>query len=73
MSPFLVHNAKPGTIVSLGGVEGDFALPEEIPGKLLFITAGSGITPIMGMLRHLDRADEIRDVVILTPRARPTR
>jgi ferredoxin-NADP reductase/ferredoxin len=65
VSPFLVHNAKPGTIVSLGGVEGDFILPDEPPDKLLFITAGSGITPIMCMLRHLDRADKIRDVVIL--------
>jgi len=65
VSPFLVHQAKPGTIVSLGGVEGDFVLPDETPDKLLFITAGSGITPIMGMLRHLDRADEIKDVVIL--------
>jgi hypothetical protein len=36
VSPFLVHEAKPGTIVSLGGVEGDFVLPGKTPGKLLF-------------------------------------
>src|SRR5438105_7846166 len=65
VSPFLVHQAKPGTIVSLGGVEGDFVLPDERPERLLFITAGSGITPIMCMLRHLDRAGEIGDVVHL--------
>jgi ferredoxin-NADP reductase len=65
VSPFLVRQAKPGTIVSLGGVEGDFVLPEVPPTRLLFITAGSGITPIMCMLRDLDRANELGDVVLL--------
>ena len=65
VSPFLVHQAKPGTIVSLGGVEGDFVLPDEVPERLLFITAGSGVTPIMCMLRHLDRCDELGDVALL--------
>ena len=50
---------------ALGGVEGDFVLPEDPPKKLLFISAGSGITPIMSMLRHLDHADEMNDVVLL--------
>ena len=65
VSPFLVREAKPGTIVSLGGVEGDFVLPATPPQRLLFVTAGSGITPVMCMLRHLDRAREIGDVVML--------
>jgi ferredoxin-NADP reductase len=65
VSPCLVRTGEPGTIVSLGGVEGDFVLPEETPEKLLFISAGSGITPIMSMLRHLDGADRIGDVVVL--------
>ncbi len=65
VSPYLVRRGRPGTIVSLGGVEGDFILPEERPGKLLFISAGSGITPIMSMLRHLDHSGEVRDVVML--------
>src|SRR5436190_112267 len=63
VSPHLVQNAKPGTIVRLGGVEGTFTLPEPLPEKLLFISAGSGVTPIMSMLRSLDHRDEIRDVV----------
>ena len=45
-----------GSIVRLGGVEGAFTLPDPLPAKLLFISAGSGITPIMSMLRSLDRA-----------------
>jgi ferredoxin-NADP reductase len=65
VSPFLVRKARPGTIVSLGGVEGDFVLPDEPPAKLLFISAGSGITPIMCMLRHLDHTDAMTDVVLL--------
>ena len=65
VSPYLVCRGRPGTIVSLGGVEGEFVLPDELPGKLLFISAGSGITPIMSMLRHLDQSGELDDVVLL--------
>jgi ferredoxin-NADP reductase len=65
VSPFLVRAARPGMIVSLGGVEGDFVLGDPSPAKLLFVTAGSGITPIMCMLRHLDGTDAMPDVVLL--------
>jgi ferredoxin-NADP reductase len=65
VSPYLVRRGRPGTIVSLGGVEGDFTLPDNLPDKLLFISAGSGITPIMSMLRHLDHAGDMDDVVLL--------
>src|SRR3954454_15102452 len=65
VSPYLVRRGRPGTIVSLGGVEGDFVLPEELPDRLLFISAGSGITPIMSMLRSLEHRDELNDAVLL--------
>jgi ferredoxin-NADP reductase len=65
VSPYLVRRGRPGTIVSLGGVEGDFLLPDELPPKLLFVSAGSGITPIMSMLRHLDQSGELGDTVLL--------
>jgi ferredoxin-NADP reductase len=61
VSPYLVRHGRPGAIVSLGGVEGDFVLPDELPEKLLFISAGSGITPIMSMLRSA----ALEDVVLL--------
>ena len=51
VSPYLIRQAQPGAIVRLGGVEGTFALPDPLPEQLLFISAGSGITPIMSMLR----------------------
>ena len=71
VSPFLTREAVPGSIVRLGGVEGDFVLAEPPPQRLLFVSAGSGITPIMSMLRHVDRRDEISDVVHL--HSAPTR
>jgi stearoyl-CoA 9-desaturase NADPH oxidoreductase len=62
VSPYLVRQARPGDIVRLGGVEGTFVLPEPVPGRLLFISAGSGITPIMSMLRSLHRNEALHDV-----------
>jgi len=65
VSPYFVKRARPGEIVRLGGVEGTFNLPDPLPEKILFISAGSGITPIMSMLRSLDRRDAVDDVVHL--------
>lgn len=63
VSPYLAREARPGDIVRLGGVEGTFVLPDPAPQKLLFISAGSGITPIMSMVRSLHRSDAVGDVV----------
>lgn len=63
VSPYLVRRARPGEIVRLGGVEGTFVLPDPLPEKVLFISAGSGITPIASMLRSLVRDDAVGDVV----------
>ena len=65
VSPYLVGRAGRGTIVSLSKIEGEFVLPDPPPEKLLFVSAGSGVTPIMSMLRHLDHYDEIGDVTLL--------
>ncbi len=65
VSPYLVSEARAGAIVSLSKIEGEFVLGDPTPEKLLFISAGSGITPIMSMLRHLDHYDEVKDVVHL--------
>jgi stearoyl-CoA 9-desaturase NADPH oxidoreductase len=63
VSPFLCERVRPGTIVRLGGVEGTFTLPDPAPRRLLFISAGSGITPIMSMLRSLADRGGLQDVV----------
>lgn len=52
VSNHLVHEARPGTLVHLEQAAGDFVLaPTQT--KLLFVTAGSGVTPVIGMLRNL--------------------
>jgi ferredoxin-NADP reductase len=63
VSPFLFARVRPGTIVRLGGVEGTFVLPDPLPERLLFISAGSGITPIMSMLRSIAGEGAMKDVV----------
>jgi stearoyl-CoA 9-desaturase NADPH oxidoreductase len=49
----LVFATPRGTVVRLAPPAGEFVLPEPLPQRLLFVTAGSGVTPVMGMLRHL--------------------
>jgi stearoyl-CoA 9-desaturase NADPH oxidoreductase len=53
ISNSLFENARPGMVLGLGPAEGDFRLPLERPDRLLLISAGSGITPVMSMLRTL--------------------
>jgi ferredoxin-NADP reductase len=65
VSPYLVGQVAEGTIVRLGGVEGTFVLPDPLPESFLFISAGSGITPIMSMIRDLARRDALSDAVLL--------
>jgi stearoyl-CoA 9-desaturase NADPH oxidoreductase len=65
VSPFVNRELKPGSLVVLSDVEGQFVLPDPLPDKLLFISAGSGITPIMSMLRSLHRSGDMDDVVHL--------
>ena len=53
VSPHLFKHARPGMVVGLDGVGGDFVLPAERPRRILFVAGGSGITPVMSMLRTL--------------------
>ena len=53
VSQHLVHRVRPGQMVQLEQAEGEFTLPQPLPEKLLLVTAGSGITPVIGMLRNL--------------------
>lgn len=63
VSNYLVRRAKVGTVVQLDQATGDFVLPATTPAKVLFITGGSGITPVMGMLRNALGA--LDDVVVV--------
>jgi stearoyl-CoA 9-desaturase NADPH oxidoreductase len=72
VSQHLVHAIRPGDYLPIGIPQGDFVLPEATPVSPLFISAGSGITPIMSMLRHLIAQDRLPHVthVHYAPHAR---
>ncbi|MDQ6523154.1 ferredoxin reductase [Nocardioides sp. LHD-245] len=56
VSQHLVRGARAGQMLHLAQAEGDFVLTPPQSGrrqKLLLVTAGSGITPVIGMLRNL--------------------
>jgi stearoyl-CoA 9-desaturase NADPH oxidoreductase len=56
VSNFLVDHAEPGMVVGLSGGEGDFQLQDPRPATsagVLLIGGGSGITPLMAIIRTL--------------------
>jgi ferredoxin-NADP reductase len=65
VSGHLAHSTPVGTIVQLEPADGDFVLPSAVSGPLLMITAGSGITPVMAMLRTLAALGPLPDLVLL--------
>ncbi|MEZ0366961.1 ferredoxin reductase [Mycobacterium sp. pUA109] len=65
LSSHLVAGLAPGTIVRLAAPQGNFVLPDPAPPAVLFLTGGSGITPVMSMLRTLVRRGQITDIVHL--------
>lgn len=53
VSKHLQQELAVGATVGLSQAEGVFALPESRPERVLLISGGSGITPVMAMLRTL--------------------
>ncbi len=53
VSTYLCDHARSGMVVGLDSVGGDFTLPAVRPRRTLFVSGGSGITPVMSMLRTL--------------------
>ena len=54
VSRALVHDVEPGAFLAIGLPEGAFVLPAEAAARpLLFVSAGSGVTPIASMVRDL--------------------
>ncbi|MEO9222563.1 MAG: ferredoxin reductase, partial [Mycobacteriaceae bacterium] len=53
VSGFLHEELSPGTVVHITQAQGDFVLPLPRPEQVLLISGGSGITPVMAMLRTL--------------------
>lgn len=53
VSPHLQSRLGVGSTLYLGAAQGDFVLPERRPQRLALISGGSGITPVLAMLRTL--------------------
>jgi stearoyl-CoA 9-desaturase NADPH oxidoreductase len=53
VSRYLNEHARPGMVVGMSDADGDFVLPRKRPERLLLVSSGSGITPVMSMLRTL--------------------
>jgi ferredoxin-NADP reductase len=53
VSRHLRDHAHPGMLVHLEQAAGDFVLPDPRPARVLLISGGSGITPVLAMLRTL--------------------
>lgn len=53
VSPLLAHRTRPGAVVVLSQAQGDFVLPDPAPERVLFVSGGSGVTPVMALTRAL--------------------
>jgi len=53
VSRWALDDAEVGDIVTLGEAAGDFVLPETLPPAFLFISGGSGVTPIRSLVETL--------------------
>lgn len=65
VSNWLHDQLRPGDIINVSLAAGDFVLPAAAPDWLLLLSAGSGITPVMSMLRQLLASDYAGHVVFL--------
>jgi stearoyl-CoA 9-desaturase NADPH oxidoreductase len=64
VSPWLHEHVRPGHVLRLGPAAGDFVL-DPTPAPLLLLGGGSGVTPLMSILRDLVDRDVVRDVVLV--------
>jgi ferredoxin-NADP reductase len=63
VSAHLVRRIGPGTVLRVAPPRGEFVLPDPVPARLVFLTGGSGITPVMAMLRTLATGSAAPDVL----------
>ncbi len=53
VSPRLATALQPGDVITLSQAQGTFTLQHPLPAHLLMVCAGTGITPLLSMLRTL--------------------
>jgi ferredoxin-NADP reductase len=65
VSSWLYAHLCAGDVLTLGAPAGEFVLPRNAPQRLLMLSAGSGITPVMSMLRELRISACVHDVAFV--------
>src|SRR6201997_5249023 len=65
VSVFLNERANPGLIVEASGPYGRFYFDETLHKSIVLIAAGSGITPMMSMVRYIDELKLSTPVTLL--------
>ena len=65
VSNYLVDWAQRGQLVYLSPAEGEFYPEAKTAARALLLSAGSGITPVMSVLRHWITRGELHDVVFI--------
>ncbi len=65
VSRYLKSSARSGAVVHLGRAQGAFTLPSPRPERLILISGGSGITPVLAMLRTLCEEGHAGDIGFL--------
>lgn len=65
VSNWMYQHVNVGSYVELGQPEGELVLPATLPSKLLLLAAGSGITPMLAMIRELRARHYAGDVVLV--------
>ncbi|HEY5946839.1 MAG TPA: ferredoxin reductase [Kofleriaceae bacterium] len=72
VSTWFHDHAQPGDTIDIGPPAGDFVVEEsgdelvtQAPRRLLFVAGGSGITPVMAIVRDLETSDMSHDVVLV--------
>lgn len=69
---WMLEHLRPGTRLRAIGPGGRFSFLEKPAAKHLFISAGSGITPMMSMLTHMYDGGRDPDVVLIACARRPS-
>lgn len=65
VSGWLHDRIRPGHVLGLGAAGGDFVLDRPAPEPLLMYSGGSGITPLMSILRELAARGAVGDLVFV--------
>lgn len=68
---WMFDHLKPGGRIKAYGPSGEFSLHQHPAAKYLFVSAGSGITPMMSMLRWLNDCAPWTDVAFVNCARRP--